>query len=1294
MIGVRVVTEQHGGGEFLAALRERVLVFDGAMGTSLHALDLTLDDYRGLENCVEILNETRPDAIEQIHRDFLDVGCDAVETNTFGASRIVLAEFGLAERTYELNVLAAQIARRAVHAYSTPERPRFVVGSIGPGTKLISLRQTDYDTMLDSYHAQVLGLMDGGADVLLIETCQDILQTKTAIQAVRLAFEKLGRTLPLMCQVTMETTGTMLMGTDIAAALTAIAVYPEVSVIGLNCATGPQEMSPHVRFLAQNCPRPISVLPNAGLPQLVGGKTHFPLTPAELARWLRDFVETDGVRIVGGCCGTTPAHLKAVVEALGGARCDERRVPSNELNRSAGRASSSSTRCSALVTRNSPHEPSCSSLYQAVPYRQESSFLIIGERCNTNGSRQFKRLLAEGDLDGLVAMAVEQVKTEGAHVLDVCVDYVGRDGAPDMQRIIARFAGEVTAPLMLDSTQIDVLEAGLKLAGGKCIINSVNLEDGEEKLAKIARLCRQYGAAVVALTIDEDPVEAMAKTADRKLAIAERIHGLLAGKYGLAEEDIFWDCLTFPITTGNEADRRLALETLDGIERIMKRFPRCQSSLGVSNVSFGLQPAARVVLNSAFLHEAVQRGLTAAIVHAGKILPRNRISDERWNAALDLVYDRCDAGDPLERFIALFADGERLAEKTRIADLPVEERLRQRIIDGQRPGIEADLDEALRKHPPLDIINTFLLDGMKVVGELFGSGQMQLPFVLKSAETMKAAVARLEPHMEKAKGASRGKLVLATVRGDVHDIGKNLVDIILTNNGYTVYNLGIKQPISNIITAFHEHSADAIGLSGLLVKSTLVMRDDLAVLNEQNIDVPVILGGAALTRQYVEQDLRAIYKGQVHYARDAFDGLHLMGQICAGAERRAARSREGTEAPRHAGAEAHTPDAPAARRRVGARNAAEGPAEAATIAAAAPAVERAEPSPAEAEVRTRSAAQVGEEAEQRFGVREIEDDELAPPTDPSRAGPSRARKEAVATQRAQPARMSEPSGRTPRSDVGHEFPVPRPPFWGTRVVEQIDLRAALGYLNEIMLFQIQWGFRRKGRTPEQWQKYLDAEIRPIYRELVARCQRESILQAQAVYGYWPANSDGDDLVLFEPPRAADRPENHGDEIARFTFPRQQKPPYWCLADFWRPVTAGVPDVAALQIVTAGRRVSEVARAWFAANDYRQYLFLHGLGVETAEALAEMMHKQIRMELGVADRDARDRQQLFKQGYQGARFSFGYPACPNLEDQAKLLALLQPERIGVTLSEECQLEPEQSTSALVTYHPAARYFSVR
>jgi 5-methyltetrahydrofolate--homocysteine methyltransferase len=787
---------------------------------------------------------------------------------------------------------------------------------------------------------------------------------------------------------------------------------------------------------------------------------------------------------------------------------------------------------------------------------------------------------------------------------------------------------------MLDSTEPDVIEAGLKLTGGKCIVNSVNLEDGERKLARVAMLLRQYGAAVVALTIDEDPREAMAKTADRKLAIATRLHDLLTRKYRLNEEDIFFDCLTFPITTGNPQDRGLALETLDGIARVMEKFPRCQSILGVSNVSFGLQPAARVVLNSALLHEACQRGLTAAIVHAGKILPRNQISDERWQAALDLIHDRTPAaGGPsaLERFIGLFTAGEQLAEKAKLVDLPVEQRLRQRIIDGQRAGLEADLDAALQKYQALYIINEFLLDGMKTVGELFGSGQMQLPFVLRAAETMKAAVGYLQPHMERTGGPSRGRLVLATVRGDVHDIGKNLVDIILTNNGYTVYNLGIKQPIGNVINAWREHQADAIGLSGLLVKSTLVMRDDLEVLNEHGITAPVILGGAALTRRYVEDDLRGVYRGPVYYASDAFDGLHLMEQLSRGA---------------------------------------------------APEVEEAGPS-----VEPPTPELVQRLAEQRLGLEPVELDA---------AERARRAEEEVALREAVTADVPVAAAASaPRSDVGHEYPVPRPPFWGARVLEQIDLRAPLAYLNETMLFQVQWGFRRKRRAPDEWRKCVEQEIRPIYRALVQRCEREGILRPQAVYGYWPCNSDGDDLLVFEPPGGTiDRPEHHGRVVTRFRFPRQKKPPYWCLSDFWRPARSGVVDVVALALVTAGRRVSEVARQWFEQNQYQQYLFLHGLGVELAEALAEYLHKQIRVELGIAGQDARELQRLFQQGYQGSRYSFGYPACPNLEDQAPLVKLLQADRIGVALSEQYQLEPEQSTSAIVTYHPLARYFNVR
>ncbi len=1229
------MSDKPSNGRFLDLVAERVVVFDGAMGTSLHAAELPLSDYRGLENCSEVLIETRPDLIERIHRNFLEVGCDVVETNTFGANKIVLAEFGLAELTHELNVQAARIARAACRAVETPARPRFVAGSIGPGTKLISLRQVDYDTLLDSYLAQCRGLLEGGGDVLLIETCQDILQTKTAIEAARRAMQAVGRRVPLMCQVTMETTGTMLMGTDMAAAVVAIEAYPEVDVIGLNCATGPQEMSAHVRYLAQNCARRLSVLPNAGLPQVVDGKPHFPLTPEELARWLREFVAVDGVNIVGGCCGTTPAHLKAVVDAVRGVRPRERRPAS---------------------------EAQVSSLYSAVPMRQENSFLIVGERCNTNGSRAFKRLLAEGDVEGMLAMAEEQIR-EGAHVLDVCVDYVGRDGVPDMQTVVNRFGSDVNIPLMLDSTEVPVIEAGLKLAGGKCIVNSVNLEDGEHKMEKICRLLRQYGAAVVALTIDEDPREAMAKTAERKLEIASRLHDLLTRKYGIREEDIFFDCLTFPITTGNAEDRRLALETLDGIERVMKKFPRCQSILGVSNVSFGLEPAARVVLNSAFLHEACQRGLTAAIVHAGKIVPRTQISDERWQAALDLIYDRREAGDPLERYIALFGKGETIGEARKIADLPLEERLKQRIIDGAKVGLDTDLAEALGKYNPLYIINEFLLDGMKVVGDLFASGQMQLPFVLRSAECMKAAVACLQPHMEKVEGQSRGKLVLATVRGDVHDIGKNLVDILLTNNGYTVYNLGIKQPINNVIAAYKEHQADAIGLSGLLVKSTIVMREDLEVLRELGLNPPVILGGAALTRKYVEQDLRLVYGGPLHYAKDAFEGLHLMAQILRG--------------------EAGEPSA----------------------AVTVPAPEEAGPP-----VEPPTPERIRELAEQRFGVAVVEDEgdryekaarevalreavveedvELAavgdeqPPED--RVIPS-------ATADRERLRAAPP----PRSDIGHTLPVPRPPFWGPRVVEHIPLKAALAYINETMLFQVQWGFRKKRRSPEEWNRYVSSEIRPLYRDLVARCEKEEILQPKAIYGYWPCNSDGDDLIIFAPPpRALDRPELHGHEIARFTFPRQRKAPYWCLSDFWRPLEAGTVDVIAMSIVTAGARVSEVARQWFEANRYRDYLFLHGLGVELAEALAEYIHKQIRVELGAAGQDARDIHKLFQQGYQGSRYSFGYPACPSLEDQATLTRVLEAGRIGIQLSEEYQLEPEQSTSAIITYHPEARYFNVR
>ncbi len=1146
--------------KILDHLRRRVLVFDGAMGTSAHTYDLPLSDYDDHENCIDVLVRTRPDVVAEIHRSFLEVGCDAVGTNTFGANKLVLGEFGISEETRPLNRAAAEIARAECEAFSTTDKPRFVLGSLGPGTRLPSLRQTDWDTLVDSYTEQCRGLLDGGTDAFLVETCQDILQAKAAIVACTDAMAECGKRIPIFCTFTIETTGTMLVGTEVAAAITALEAYDAVQVIGLNCATGPQEMSAHVRELAHSSERMLMVQPNAGLPQLVDGQPHYSLTPEDFAKWLREFVEVDGVNAVGGCCGTTPEHLKALVDAIG------TREPK---------------------IRKPKREPAVSSIYQSVPLRQDNSFLIVGERSNTNGSRKFKRLLIEGDLDQLVAVGREQV-SEGAHVLDVCVDYVGRDGVADMRSIVSRYAQDVTVPLMLDSTEAEVLEAGLKLAGGKCIVNSINLEDGEAKLERVCPMLRRYGAAVVALTIDEHPEEAMAKTCDRKLVIARRLYDLCVNKHGISPRNIFFDTLTFPITTGNQDDRRLALETLDGIEHIAREMPECGLILGVSNVSFGLDPAARAVLNSVFLHEATRRGLTAAIVHASKILPRTRISDQRWDAALDLVYDRHhDGRDPLTHFMSLFTDGEDISTRKDVAKLSVEERLKHRIIHGDRTGIEDDLTQALTTYKPLTIVNDILLDGMKTVGDLFGAGKMQLPFVLQSAETMKSAVGFLEPFMDRLDDTSRGSMVLATVRGDVHDIGKNLVDIVLTNNGYTVHNLGIKQPINSIIDACAEKKPDAIGLSGLLVKSTVVMRENLAVLNERGIDLPVILGGAALTRRYVEHDLRREYKGPLFYAKDAFEGLNVVKRIAEG--------------------------------------------------------DLTVPAPIDVAPRAAASLATGDK-ETRF------------PHPPS-------------------------------SGIARDVPVPTPPFWGVRVVEQIELKAALAYINEKMLFNVQWQYRRGERTKEEFKRFIDTDVRTIYRDLVGQCVTEKIIAPSAIYGYWPAQSDGDELIVFDP-------EDHQRELARFEFPRQGKTPYWCLSDFFRPITSDRMDVVAFMIVTAGPRVSDVERQWFEENRYVDYLHLHGLGVETAEALAEYMHKQIRAELKIADEDARDRQQILQQRYRGSRYSFGYPACPRLEDQVKVWPLLDPERIGVTLSEEFQLHPEQSTTALITHHPQAKYFNVR
>jgi 5-methyltetrahydrofolate--homocysteine methyltransferase len=1139
---------------FRQLLRDRVLFFDGAMGTSIQDRNLTPDDFAGKDGCNEILVLTRPQIVQEIHASFLAVGCDAVETNSFGASRLVLGEYDLAEQAYEINRAAARLAKEVAADFSTAALPRFVVGSIGPGTRLPSLGQIAFDELTAMVAEQARGLLEGGADLLLIETCQDLLQAKAALIGCQDAMRAV-RTAPLMVQLTMESTGSMLLGTELSAALTALEAY-DLDVIGLNCATGPQEMMEHVHFLGRSCRKAISCLPNAGLPVMEGGRARYPLGPEELAEFHRHFVLEDGVNIVGGCCGTTPAHLRRVVETIG------RRPP---------------------VPRTPEYVPGASSLYLSAPFRQDQSFLIVGERTNANGSKQFRDHLLAGDVDGMVGMAKAQAK-EGAHVLDVCVDYVGRDGVADMDAFVRQVVTQCTLPLVIDSTEGPVIEAALKRIGGRAVINSVNLEDGEEgRPARIFSMARRYGAAVVALLIDE---EGQARTLEWKMRVARRLYDLAVNRYGLEPGDLLFDALTFPLSSGQEDLRRDGMATLEAIRQIKAEMPGVSTILGVSNISFGLKPPARQVLNSVFLHLAIEAGLDAAIVNISRILPMNRIDPEQLRVARDLIFDRRREGyDPLTEFMRLFPGGKEIALREE-AELPgtVEERLQAAIVDGRRPGLEALLDEARTRYEPLVIINQFLLEGMKRVGELFGSGQMQLPFVLQSAEVMKAAVTYLEPFMSRAAGQTKGKIVLATVKGDVHDIGKNLVDIILTNNGYSVVNLGIKQPIHAIIEAALRERADAIGLSGLLVKSTLVMRDNLEELNARDLwRFPVILGGAALTRRYVEEELRAGYKGEVYYAGDAFDGLRLMEEIVT----------RDPEAPR--------PAAPARRR-------------------------------------------------------------AAPP----RCAP------------AAPA----PAG---RSDVRRDVPPVTPPFLGSRVVTEIPLAELFAYVNETALFRTQWQFHRGKGPRDGFDALLRDHVRPIYERWKARCEEEKLLEPRLVYGYFPCQAAGDDLVVYAP--------GGRSEAVRFTFPRQAGGRRLCISDFFADAASGRMDVLGVMLVTVGRRASEMAHQLFEAHNYTEYLYLHGLSVEAAEALAERWHRRMREELGIAGEDSPELSRLFRQEYRGSRYSFGYPACPNLEDQVKLFTLLEPERIGVELTEEFQLDPEQSTSAIVVHHPEAKYFNI-
>ncbi|MFF3752685.1 methionine synthase [Streptomyces sp. NPDC002018] len=1149
------------------ALATRVVVADGAMGTMLQAQDPTMEDFQDLEGCNEILNVTRPDIVRSVHQEYFAVGVDCVETNTFGTNYAALAEYDIPERVFELAEAGARIAREVADEFTVSTgQQRWVLGSMGPGTKLPTLGHVPYLTLRDAYQRNAEGMIAGGADALLVETTQDLLQTKAAVLGARRALAATGTNLPVICSVTVETTGTMLLGSEIGAALTALEPLG-IDMIGLNCATGPAEMSEHLRYLARHSRIPLSCMPNAGLPVLGKDGAHYPLSAGELADAQETFVREYGLSLVGGCCGTTPEHLRQVVERVRGKE---------------------------LTEREPRPEPGAASLYQTVPFRQDASYLAIGERTNANGSKKFREAMLDGRWDDCVEMARDQIR-EGAHLLDLCVDYVGRDGVADMAELAGRFATASTLPIVLDSTELNVIEAGLEKLGGRAVINSVNYEDGdgpESRFAKVTALAVEHGAALIALTIDE---EGQARTVEHKIAIAERLITDLTTNWGVHESDILIDCLTFTICTGQEESRGDGIATIEAIRELKRLHPDVQTTLGLSNISFGLNPAARVVLNSVFLDECVKAGLDSAIVHASKILPIARLEEEQVEVARDLIYDRRAEGyDPLQKLMELFEGVNTKSMKAGRAEellaLPLEERLRRRIIDGEKNGLDTDLAEALETRPALDIVNDTLLEGMKVVGELFGSGQMQLPFVLQSAEVMKTAVAYLEPHMEKTDDDGKGTIVLATVRGDVHDIGKNLVDIILSNNGYNVVNLGIKQPVSAILEAAEEHKADVIGMSGLLVKSTVIMKENLEELNQRRMaaDYPVILGGAALTRAYVEQDLHEIYEGEVRYARDAFEGLRLMDALIA--------------------------------------------------------VKRGVPGAVLPELKQRRV----------------------------RAGAT-----AVVEER--------PEQGAVRSDVAVDNPVPAPPFWGTRVVKGIQLKEYASWLDEGALFKGQWGLKEARKGGPSYEELVESEGRPHLRGWLDQMHTQNLLEAAVVYGYFPCVSKGDDLIVLN---------DDGSERTRFTFPRQRRGRRLCLADFFRPEESGERDVVGFQVVTVGSKIGERTAELFESNAYRDYLELHGLSVQLAEALAEYWHARVRAELGFAGEDPADVEDMFALKYRGARFSLGYGACPDLEDRAKIAALLEPERIGVQLSEEFQLHPEQSTDAILIHHPEAKYFNAR
>ncbi len=1173
-----------------------LIIFDGGTGTSFQNLNLTADDFGGkeLEGCNENLVLSSPEVVEKVHNSFLEAGCHVIETNTFGASSIVLDEYDIANKAYEINKNAAFIAKKAAAKYSSVDKPRFVAGSIGPTTKLPTLGHIDFDELKQSYKEQIYGLIDGGVDLLLIETCQDVLQIKSALLASKEILESKNIDIPLMVSITMETTGTMLVGSDIASALTILEPF-NIDILGLNCATGPAQMKEHIKYLSENSPFAISCIPNAGLPENIGGVAHYRLKPIELKMQLMNFIYDFNVQLIGGCCGTTPEHIKYLSSIIDEIIDNERTINNGKKN-------------------SSGFIPSASSIYNSVPYKQDNSILIVGERLNASGSKKVRELLNNDDWDGLVAIAKQQQK-ENAHVLDVNVDYVGRDGVKDMKEITSRLVTNINLPLMIDSTDADKMESGLKSAGGKCIINSTNYEDGNERFDQVLNLALGYGSGLVVGTIDED---GMARNSEKKFKIVKRAINRTR-ECGLSDYELFFDPLALPISTGIEEDRLNAKETISAILKIRDNFPDIHIILGISNISFGLSPLSRINLNSIFLDECIKAGLDSAIIAPNKILPLSKISEQTKKLCIDLIYDKREFEDdiciydPLVELTKAFQDlsiKDFKKASSENKNLTLEESLKNHIIDGEKIGLEDQLNKALKKYKPLEIINTFLLDGMKVVGDLFGSGQMQLPFVLQSAETMKFAVSILEPYMETVdENISNGKLLIATVKGDVHDIGKNLVDIILTNNGYDVINLGIKQDVSAIIDAQKRHNADCIAMSGLLVKSTAFMKDNLEAFNNENISVPVILGGAALTPKFVNEDCSKIYKGKILYGKDAFTDLKFMNEYMNNKKKGNWSNTEG------------------------------------------------------------------------FINNEGININLA-----SSKSNSQAVKKSISIH-TETTKLNLEENFIRSKFINEEDPI-QAPFLGTKVLNDvdIDLNKLIFYLDTKALFSGQWQIKKgKNQSVDEYNNYLDSYAKPLLDKWLEIIIEKKLISPKAVYGYFRCGRKDNSIFIFD--------EKSLNKISQFNFPRQKSGNNLCIADFYCDLKNDKPtDIFPMQAVTMGDIASEYSQKLFKEDKYSDYLLFHGLTVQLAEALAEYVHALIRIECGFRSEEPYKNREILAQKYRGARYSFGYPACPKVSDSNIQLSLLDAKRINLNMDESEQLHPEQSTTAIISLHSKAKYFS--